>query len=101
MLSPASKTLAAQIQATLSSGDFACAEPLINSFAEQTRTQFEAAQSSCDRQSLLAESLDYLNGWLHLSRVLRSHVSSRLHTTIGQSHYSSTMPGAPVIQLNA
>jgi hypothetical protein len=101
MLSPDSKVLAAQIQATLSSGDFVCAEPLINTFVEHTRIQFEAAQSSCDRQSLLAESLDYLNGWLHLSRVVRSHVSWRLHTTIGQSHYRSTMREGPVIQLNA
>jgi hypothetical protein len=101
MLSSASNNLAAQIQSVLSSGDFDGAGPLITTFADAARAQVDAARTSSDRQLLLAESLDHLHGWLHLSRVLRSHLSSRLHAAIGQSRYSSASPRPPVIQLEA
>src|SRR5438270_11801215 len=99
MLSPDSKALAADIQSKLAGGDFELAESLIAKFVNAIRVQFSDAADATQGQAVLEEGLENLKSWLHLSRVLRSHICSQLHATIGESRYHASVSATPSIQL--
>ncbi len=101
MLSPDNRNLAANIQSILRSSDFATTDQLVFQFARAVKAQLDATQSSADRQAVLNESLDYLTGWAHLSRVLRSHIASRLQAVTAEAMYSNSARGYPIIQFDA
>jgi len=101
MLSRISENAAAHVKAILGSGDFEAAEPLIADFAARMQMRFKGALSAAEREAVLTETLETFKDWLHLSRVLRSHISSRLHAAIGESRYQAPLCDRPRIELEA
>ncbi len=89
MLPSAIKDVASRVNDALRDGSFASADLLILEFSAVARQQIASVLGDEQRWALRAEVLSQLNDWLHLARVLRSHISSALHAANAESKYLS------------
>ena len=87
MLPSATNEIGLQVQNALTAGNFAAADPLILQFSECVHQQIALAFTDEQRLALTKEVLAQLSDWLHLARVLRSHVSSALNSADAESQY--------------
>jgi len=87
MLPSDTSEIAGTIQKALAEGNFQAADPLILEFSKRVRRQISASANDEQRLELTAEALRQMDDLLHLSRVIRSHISSALHSANAESQY--------------
>ncbi|HEX4168877.1 MAG TPA: hypothetical protein VHZ55_25720 [Bryobacteraceae bacterium] len=85
--------LAARIQKALESGDFDTALPLIESYGKAVKTAMQTARTSHQRSEVAGSASAFLRDRLHLARVMRSQLATRLLLTRRLVSYSE--PPAP------
>jgi hypothetical protein len=76
----------------LQSGDFEAANPLAVAYGRGVMTELRAAVSAENREAIARPALEFLNNQLHLVRVLRAHLASRLRANSVPCGYQSVEP---------
>jgi hypothetical protein len=76
----------------LRSGDFAAANPLAAAYGRGIMAELGAAATSESREAIARPALEFLNDQLHLVRVLRAHLASRLRANVAPCGYQTAEP---------
>ena len=97
----ATNELAAALRAALEAGNFEGSATLARQYRSAISRDLREAASEGDRAAIAREAISFLEDRLHLARVLRAHVASRLATAFRAQTYCADPPGQNIWQLEA
>ena len=79
--------LTTRLSEALRGGDFESARTLVLEYRECASARVRCSKSFEQQARLIKHQVDQLTEWLHLARVVRSHLAATLGTAVAQSSY--------------
>jgi hypothetical protein len=84
------ETVAEQLKHAIESGDFDTANVLVKQYGRAVSQEFHECATPEGKKAVVDQALAFLHDRLHLARVVRAHIASRLQAATGSSCYQSS-----------
>jgi hypothetical protein len=82
-------SLRSALQQAVEAGDFAAVALLATEYGESVGRDLMRASSAAERAEILEQAVTTLTGYIHLTRVNRSHVAARFQAVTRQHRYGT------------
>jgi len=94
------EAIAAQISASLQSGDFETGSRLLTEYCNELRSSIFSQPATQGQHTIAGTVLDNLQSWLTVAKIVRSHFAEQLSTVNVQRSYTSSEAPSFIIEVS-